>query len=124
MLALEKIRIAIVTRFFKLILRYVRFQGLCEFEVYRFYDLHVAGSASVEQKNGNGSTKNNKTNNNGVEVNRNEEQNGSGEVKSQAKKKPNAPGSGPLLQQAYVSIDSPVYIPISVDRVIYYPCTC
>ena len=88
----------------------------------------------MEQKNGNGSTKNNKTNNNGVEVNRNEEQNGSGEVKSQAKKKPNAPGSGPLLQQAYVSIDSPVYTPISVDRnvvwsslrlyrVIHYSCT-
>ncbi|XP_017765034.1 PREDICTED: uncharacterized protein LOC108554326 isoform X1 [Eufriesea mexicana] len=61
------------------------------------------GSASVEQKNGNGSTKNNKTNNNGVEVNRNEEQNGSGEIKGQAKKKPNAPGSGPLLQQTEIS---------------------
>ncbi|XP_017886172.1 uncharacterized protein LOC108628619 isoform X2 [Ceratina calcarata] len=59
------------------------------------------GSASVEQKNGNGSAKNNKTNNNGVEVNRNEEQNG--ELKSQAKKKSNGPGSGPLLQQAEIS---------------------
>lgn len=61
------------------------------------------GSASVEQKNGNGSAKNNKTNNNGVEVNRNEEQNGSGEIKGQAKKKSNTPGSGPLLQQAEIS---------------------
>lgn len=54
----------------------------------------------MEQKNGNGNAKNNKTNNNGVEVNRNEEQNGSGEIKGQVKKKSNAPGSGPLLQQA------------------------
>ena len=63
----------------------------------------AVGSASVEQKNGNGNAKNNKTNNNGVEVNRNEEQNGTGEVKGQAKKKPSAPGSGPLLQQAEIS---------------------
>ncbi|KOC66020.1 hypothetical protein WH47_12819 [Habropoda laboriosa] len=61
------------------------------------------GSVSVEQKNGNGSTKNNKTNNNGVEVNRNEEQNGSSDLKGQAKKKTNGPGSGPLLQQAEIS---------------------
>ncbi|XP_076184007.1 target of wingless isoform X2 [Ptiloglossa arizonensis] len=61
------------------------------------------GSASVEQRNGNGSAKNNKTNNNGVEVNRNEEQNGTGDGKGQAKKKPSAPGSGPLLQQAEIS---------------------
>lgn len=53
----------------------------------------------MEQKNGNGSTKSNKTNNNGVEVNRNEEQNGSGDIKNQAKKKSNAPGGGPLVQQ-------------------------
>ncbi|XP_076286078.1 target of wingless isoform X2 [Lasioglossum baleicum] len=58
------------------------------------------GSASLEQKNGNGSAKNNKTNNNGVEVNRNEEQNGAGD---KGKKKPSAPGSGPLLQQAEIS---------------------
>ncbi|XP_076654765.1 target of wingless isoform X1 [Halictus rubicundus] len=58
------------------------------------------GSASLEQKNGNGSAKNNKTNNNGVEVNRNEEQNGTGD---KGKKKPSAPGSGPLLQQAEIS---------------------
>lgn len=37
-------------------------------------------------------------------MNRNEEQNGSGEIKGQAKKKSNTPGSGPLLQQAYVSL--------------------
>ncbi|XP_043677114.1 uncharacterized protein LOC122633368 isoform X1 [Vespula pensylvanica] len=61
------------------------------------------GSTSVEQKNGNGNAKGNKTNNNGVEVNRNEEQNGSGDVKGQAKKKPNGAGSGPLLQQAEIS---------------------
>ncbi|XP_078045036.1 target of wingless isoform X1 [Augochlora pura] len=58
------------------------------------------GSASVEQKNGNGSAKNNKTNNNGVEVNRNEEQNGTGD---KSKKKPSAPGNGPLLQQTEIS---------------------
>lgn len=58
------------------------------------------GSASIEQKNGNGSVKGNKTNNNGAEVNRNEEQNGSIDIKSQAKKKSGGPGSGPLLQQA------------------------
>ncbi|XP_076228026.1 target of wingless isoform X2 [Nomia melanderi] len=58
------------------------------------------GSASVEQKNGNGSAKNNKTNNNAVEVNRNEEQNGTGD---KGKKKPSPPGSGPLLQQAEIS---------------------
>ncbi|XP_076627071.1 target of wingless isoform X1 [Colletes latitarsis] len=63
----------------------------------------TVGSASVEQRNGNGSAKNNKTNNNGVEVNRNEEQNGTGDAKGQAKKKPSAPGSGPLLQQAEIS---------------------
>ncbi|XP_054007976.1 uncharacterized protein LOC128891984 isoform X1 [Hylaeus anthracinus] len=61
------------------------------------------GSASVEQRNGNGSAKNHKTNNNGVEVNRNEEENGTGDAKGQAKKKPSAPGSGPLLQQAEIS---------------------
>ncbi|XP_076232034.1 target of wingless isoform X2 [Calliopsis andreniformis] len=60
------------------------------------------GSASVEQKNGNGNAKSNKTNNNGVEVNRNEEQNGTGD-KGQAKKKPSAPGNGPLLQQREIS---------------------
>lgn len=60
-------------------------------------------TAALEQKNGNGSTKSNKTNNNGTEVDRNEEQNGSSEAKGQAKKKPNAPGSGPLLQQAEIS---------------------
>ena len=76
---------------------------LQDYIIFKFFTFSVAGSASVEQKNGNGSAKNNKTNNNGIEVNRNEEQNGSGELKSQAKKKPNAPGSGPLLQQAYVS---------------------
>lgn len=58
----------------------------------------VAGSASIEQKNGNGNNKASKTNNNGAEVNRNEEQNGTLD-KSQAKKKPQAPGGGPLLQQ-------------------------
>lgn len=63
--------------------------------------LRVSGSASsVEQKNGNGNVKGNKTNNNGVEVNRNEDQNGGVDAKGQAKKKPNAPGGGPLLQQA------------------------
>lgn len=61
------------------------------------------GSASIEQKNGNGNTKGNKTNNNGVEVNRNEEQNGPIDIKSQTKKKPTTPGSGPLLHQAEVS---------------------
>ncbi|XP_012253863.1 uncharacterized protein LOC105684799 isoform X2 [Athalia rosae] len=63
------------------------------------------GSASIEQKNGNGNTKGNKTNNNGVEVNRNDqEQNGPiGDIKNQAKKKPVVPGSGPLLHQAEVS---------------------
>ncbi|XP_066588375.1 uncharacterized protein [Prorops nasuta] len=61
------------------------------------------GSASIEQKNGNGNGKGNKTNNNGVEANRNEDQNGSVEAKGQAKKKPAAPGSGPLLQQAEIS---------------------
>ncbi|XP_051153270.1 uncharacterized protein LOC127276702 isoform X2 [Leptopilina boulardi] len=60
-------------------------------------------SASIEQKNGNGSVKGNKTNNNGAEVNRNEEQNGSIDIKSQAKKKSGGPGSGPLLQQAEIS---------------------
>ncbi|XP_033227694.1 uncharacterized protein LOC117179742 isoform X2 [Belonocnema kinseyi] len=60
------------------------------------------GSASIEQKNGNGNAKGNKTNNNGAEVNRNEDQNGSVD-KSQAKKKPGTPGSGPLLQQAEIS---------------------
>lgn len=60
-------------------------------------------SSSVEPKNGNGNAKGNKTNNNGVEVNRNEEQNGSSDIKNQAKKKPNAAGSGPLLQQAEIS---------------------
>lgn len=54
----------------------------------------------MEQKNGNGNVKGNKTNNNGVEVNRNEDQNGSVDAKGQAKKKPTAPGGGPLLQQA------------------------
>ncbi|XP_015175133.1 PREDICTED: uncharacterized protein LOC107065718 isoform X1 [Polistes dominula] len=62
------------------------------------------GSSSVEPKNGgNGNAKGNKTNNNGVEVNRNEEQNGSSDVKNQTKKKPNAAGNGPLLQQAEIS---------------------
>lgn len=60
--------------------------------------MRVAGSASIEQKNGNDNNKGNKTNNNGAEVNRNEEQNGSLD-KSQAKKKPVPPGGGPLLQQ-------------------------
>ncbi|XP_031778578.1 uncharacterized protein LOC100678997 isoform X2 [Nasonia vitripennis] len=60
------------------------------------------GSASIEQKNGNGNNKASKTNNNGAEVNRNEEQNGSLD-KSQAKKKPQAPGGGPLLQQTEIS---------------------
>ncbi|KAI4502891.1 hypothetical protein M0802_001935 [Mischocyttarus mexicanus] len=60
-------------------------------------------SSSVEPKNGNGNAKGNKTNNNGVEVNRNEEQNGSTDIKNQAKKKPNAAGNGPLLQQAEIS---------------------
>jgi hypothetical protein len=60
--------------------------------------LRLSGSASIEQKNENGGGKGNKTNNNGAEVNRNEEQNGSLD-KSQAKKKPTAPGGGPLLQQ-------------------------
>ncbi|EFN74223.1 hypothetical protein EAG_14135 [Camponotus floridanus] len=57
-------------------------------------------ASSVEQKNGNGNVKGNKTNNNGVEVNRNEDQNGGVDAKGQAKKKPTAPGGGPLLQQA------------------------
>ncbi|XP_012281583.1 uncharacterized protein LOC105700368 isoform X2 [Orussus abietinus] len=61
------------------------------------------GSASIEQKNGNGNSKGNKTNNNGPDVNRNEEQNGPVDVKAQSKKKPAAPGSGPLLQQAEIS---------------------
>lgn len=65
----------------------------------KHYFWNVTGSASIEQKNGNGNAKGNKTNNNGAEVNRNEDQNGSGD-KSQAKKKPGTPGSGPLLQQA------------------------
>lgn len=60
------------------------------------------GTASIEQKNGNG--KSNKTNNNGAEVNRNEDQNGTVDVnKAQTKKKPSTPGSGPLLQQTEVS---------------------
>ncbi|RLU27093.1 hypothetical protein DMN91_000892 [Ooceraea biroi] len=64
----------------------------------------LAGSASsVEQKNGNGNVKGNKTNNNGVEVNRNEDQNGDVDAKGQAKKKSTAPGGGPLLQQAEIS---------------------
>ncbi|KAG7202479.1 hypothetical protein KM043_017050 [Ampulex compressa] len=61
------------------------------------------GTASVEPKNGNGNGKNNKTNNNGIELNKNDEQNGSAEAKGQIKKKANAPGSGPLLQQAEIS---------------------
>ncbi|XP_043475494.1 uncharacterized protein LOC122507046 isoform X1 [Leptopilina heterotoma] len=61
------------------------------------------GSASIEHKNGNGSVKGNKTNNNGAEVNRNEDHNGSIDIKSQAKKKSGGPGSGPLLQQAEIS---------------------
>ncbi|XP_046417309.1 uncharacterized protein LOC124300886 isoform X1 [Neodiprion virginianus] len=62
------------------------------------------GSASIEQKNGNGNTKgSSKTNNNGIEVNRNEEQNGPIDIKTQAKKKPATPGTGPLLHQAEVS---------------------
>lgn len=62
--------------------------------------LVLAGSASSveQQKNGNGNVKGNKTNNNGVEVNRNEDQNGGLDAKGQAKKKPSAPGGGPLLQ--------------------------
>lgn len=68
---------------------------------FRVLSVRVSGSASsVEQKNGNGNVKGNKTNNNGVEVNRNEDQNGGVDAKGQAKKKPNAPGGGPLLQQA------------------------
>ncbi|XP_014482751.1 PREDICTED: uncharacterized protein LOC106748588 isoform X2 [Dinoponera quadriceps] len=63
----------------------------------------IGSASSVEQKNGNGNVKGNKTNNNGVEVNRNEDQNGSVDAKGQARKKPNAPGGGPLLQQAEVS---------------------
>ncbi|XP_015113863.1 uncharacterized protein LOC107038976 isoform X2 [Diachasma alloeum] len=55
------------------------------------------GSASIDQKNG--SAKNNKTNNNGVELNRNEDHNGI-DVKNPTKKKS---GNGPLLQQAEVS---------------------
>lgn len=59
-----------------------------------------AGSASIEQKNGNGNNKANKTNNNGAEVNRNDELDGSTLDKSNAnKKKPVVPGGGPLLQQ-------------------------
>lgn len=62
----------------------------------------ILGSASIEPKNG--STKSNKTNNNGAEVNRNEDnQNGAPDVKSQAKKKNGGPGNGPLLQQAWVN---------------------
>ncbi|KAM0733155.1 hypothetical protein ACS0PU_012704 [Formica fusca] len=60
-------------------------------------------ASSVEQKNGNGNVKGNKTNNNGVEVNRNEDQNGGVDAKGQAKKKPTAPGGGPLLQQTEIS---------------------
>ncbi|XP_029164418.1 uncharacterized protein LOC114935681 isoform X2 [Nylanderia fulva] len=62
----------------------------------------IRNASSVEQKNGNGNVKGNKTNNNGVEVNRNEDQNGV-DAKGQAKKKPTAPGGGPLLQQAEIS---------------------
>lgn len=61
------------------------------------------GTASIEQKNGNGNAKGNKTNNNEAEVNRNEDQNGPVDIKAQAKKKPAVPGSGPLLQQTEVS---------------------
>ncbi|XP_014204398.1 uncharacterized protein LOC106636515 [Copidosoma floridanum] len=57
-------------------------------------------SASIEQKNGN--NKPSKTNNNGADVNRNEEQNGSLD-KNQAKKKPVVPGGTPLLQQTEIS---------------------
>ncbi|XP_058791766.1 uncharacterized protein LOC131664575 isoform X2 [Phymastichus coffea] len=62
------------------------------------------GSASIEQKNGNGgNNKASKTNNNGAEVNRNEEQNGLLDKHSLAKKKPAVPGGGPLLQQTEIS---------------------
>lgn len=64
-----------------------------------FFFRASGNASSVEQKNGNGNVKGNKTNNNGVEVNRNEDQNGGVDAKGQAKKKPTAPGGGPLLQQ-------------------------
>ena len=57
--------------------------------------MYDTGSASVEEKNGNISTKSNY----GSEINRNDDSNGSLDNKSQAKKKPVAPVGGPLLQQ-------------------------
>ncbi|XP_050465613.1 uncharacterized protein LOC126858918 isoform X2 [Cataglyphis hispanica] len=63
----------------------------------------IRNASSVEQKNGNGNVKGNKTNNNGVEVNRNEDQNGGVDAKGQGKKKPTVPGGGPLLQQTEIS---------------------
>lgn len=62
----------------------------------------IRSASSVEQKNGNGNVKGNKTNNNGVEVNRNEDQNGGLDAKGQPRKKSIVPG-GPLLQQAEIS---------------------
>lgn len=55
-----------------------------------------SGTASIEQKNANTKTK---TNSNGIEITRNEE-NGTIDVKSQKKKPSSGPGHGPLLQQA------------------------
>ncbi|XP_020295393.1 uncharacterized protein LOC109860593 isoform X3 [Pseudomyrmex gracilis] len=60
-------------------------------------------ASSVEQKNGNSIIKDNKTTTNGVEVNKNEDQNSGFDAKGQAKKKPNVPGGGPLLQQTDIS---------------------
>ncbi|XP_044019843.1 uncharacterized protein LOC122860204 isoform X2 [Aphidius gifuensis] len=57
------------------------------------------GTASIEQKNANTKTK---TNNNGIEITRNEE-NGTIDIKSQKKKTSSGPGHGPLLQQAEMS---------------------
>lgn len=70
------------------------------------FSLVSAGSASIEQKNGN-NNKGSKTNNNGPEVNRNEEQNGSPE---KAKKKSIVPPGGQLLQQTWVISSSSSFL--------------
>ncbi|XP_020295394.1 uncharacterized protein LOC109860593 isoform X4 [Pseudomyrmex gracilis] len=65
--------------------------------------IRLSNASSVEQKNGNSIIKDNKTTTNGVEVNKNEDQNSGFDAKGQAKKKPNVPGGGPLLQQTDIS---------------------
>ncbi|XP_024943982.1 uncharacterized protein LOC107270955 isoform X3 [Cephus cinctus] len=85
------------------------------YEDWRIWEIRMdwppRSSASIEHKNGNGNGNSNnnangngtKTNNNVADVNRNEDQSGPIDPKSQAKKKPNARRRGPLLVQEDVS---------------------